>query len=319
MPSNASSRHARSATVDRFAASINDALEILADRASEKLPRETGSVDALPSLLEQCRSISKEGRNSPAEPIRTIHHFACTGGTLLTKCIASLPNTQLLNEVDPLSKLREPSIGEFTPTNLIQLVRNGTRSVDDAVLIDIFLRGVESIYDYARRKGLRLIIRDHAHSLFCIGTAIEKRPTLREMLETKHRVRSIITVRNPVDSYLSLMNNGWEHFEPFNINEYALRYMSFLDRYDGIKIVKYEDFVADPYSSMREIADAIELPYAADFRDIFYVHRLSGDSGRKSPKIEEKTRRSVSESMHGEILNSSVLNTLCNRLGYEPE
>ncbi len=39
------------------------------------------------------------------QPIRIIQHLSCTGGTLISKFLAAMPNVVLLNEVNPLSQL----------------------------------------------------------------------------------------------------------------------------------------------------------------------------------------------------------------------
>ena len=36
--------------------------------------------------------------------IRTIHHLACTGGTLISKCISSMPETALISEINPMNR-----------------------------------------------------------------------------------------------------------------------------------------------------------------------------------------------------------------------
>lgn len=72
------------------------------------------SNEPLPSLLQLISA--DQGQK---EQIRTIHHFACTGGTLIAKCLASMPNTQFISEIEPHSNMT--SKAKFTPTNFIEL------------------------------------------------------------------------------------------------------------------------------------------------------------------------------------------------------
>jgi len=37
--------------------------------------------------------------------IHTLHHLACTGGTVLSKCLAAMPRVALVSEVNPLNRL----------------------------------------------------------------------------------------------------------------------------------------------------------------------------------------------------------------------
>ena len=36
--------------------------------------------------------------------LRSIHHLACTEGTLISKCIASMPDVALISEVNPMNR-----------------------------------------------------------------------------------------------------------------------------------------------------------------------------------------------------------------------
>ena len=71
-----------------------------------------------------------------SEPIRTIHHFACTGGTLISKCIATMPNTQMLSEVDPLSTMLQSKKPKFALTDIIILMQQSTRGIESGLIID---------------------------------------------------------------------------------------------------------------------------------------------------------------------------------------
>ena len=43
--------------------------------------------------------------NSLSRPFaRAIHHFACSGGTVISKCVAAMPHVALLSEVNPLNR-----------------------------------------------------------------------------------------------------------------------------------------------------------------------------------------------------------------------
>ena len=54
--------------------------------------------------------------------LRIIHHWPCSGGTLISKCIASLSNIIFLNEVHPYAYIRHMKTNEkeYLPTDLIQ-------------------------------------------------------------------------------------------------------------------------------------------------------------------------------------------------------
>jgi hypothetical protein len=273
-------------------------------------------AEPLPSLLEQCRSLTERLPADP-EPVRTVHHFACTGGTLIAKCLACMPNTQLLSEVEPLSRLKNKLYQtRFYPTDLIESVRASSRGSDTAVEADLFLAGLHVVYRDCQRKGLRLILRDHTHSRYCVGTDVSKTPDLRSLVGGAYPVRAIVTVRHPLDSFLSLQKMGWLHFEPPSLDEYCTRYLRFLDDYEGVPLFKYEDFVERPEAEMRAMCEALQLPFAEGFEDLFSVHRLSGDSGRVSDRITPRERRPTPEAVKEEAKHSASHADLCRLLHY---
>lgn len=274
----------------------------------------TPGPDPLPSLLEQCGRLAGVGEEPAVEPIRTIHHFACTGGTLITKCLACSANIQVLSELDPLSS--KSSAGLFNPTDLIQLLQHGNRGISMKERLELFMAGFSALYDSATRKGLRLLIRDHTHSHFCVGGELPERPTLQRILSERFTLHSVLTVRNPLDSWLSLVNNGWVEFMPDTLDEYARRYLAFLDAYSATRIFKYEDFVENPDEILTGICAELRLPVPDDYQQLFGVHNFSGDSGRRGAVISSRERRPVTEEVLDSASASRSFQALCDKLHY---
>ncbi len=306
-----------SVTWQHFREQIGEALQLLQDHGRfEGAGRAPAPAISLPSLLEQCREISEQAETEP-EPIRSIHHFACTGGTLISRCLATSPNVRMLSELDPLSRM--PHDGMFLPNNLIALARTGMRPVGDEVAVKIFLAGLLALRTETRRIGQYLVLRDHAHSLFCTEAEISDRPGLREILVTAEiSVVSLVTVRHPLDSFLSLQEHGWLHFTPATLEEYAQRYLEFLDRHAGIQILRYEDFISDPEGRLSWSCEILRIPFNPEFRNLFQAVQLSGDSGRRGDEITPRPRRPISDDVARQLSNSPSYNQLCERLDYDP-
>ena len=298
-------------------ADLDDALNLLreyhsSDSAGLTLP------EPLPSLLQQCESLCAEF--APAEPIRSIHHLACAGGSLISKCIAALPNVVLLSEIDPLSRMQVAAPGTkppFAPTDIIRALYHATRTGTDDIVIKLFRAAVAILREELPLRGLRLVLRDHPHSRFCTDVLPESRPTVHELLVETFAVRSVITVRHPLDSFLSLDKNNWRHFNPFTLEEYASRYIAFIDRHQGLPIVSYETFVAAPNPTLEEICGHLALDFHPLAVDLIGVIRISGDSGRTSAAIGPRPRRQLPEVIEQQR-RSDVYRDLCSRLGYEP-
>lgn len=297
-------------------ASLEDSLDLLSDYRDPR-PEAGLPAEPLPSLLEQCVSMVTAER--PPEPLRSVHHMACTGGTLICKCIAAMPNVTLLSEIDPLSRLSLPPPGKtpmFRPTDLIYSGRVALRPLDDDTIVTVFNAAVEALREALAGRGQHLCLRDHAHSQFCTMADPEARPTLLELLQGVAPVRAVVTVRHPVDSYLSVQKNAWLHFRPDTIDEYARRYMLFLDRHEGVETLRYEDFVAAPEPELERICDLLALPFVPGAEALLQVVTMSGDSGRKSDRISARPRRPVPDPLQAAARQSAALGQLCDRLGY---
>lgn len=305
-------------TAERLASAIDEALALLSELPQAAVKTQVPVAERPPaSLLDECLDLCARHEAKPAEPIRTIHQFACTGGTLISKCLAAMPNVQLLSEVDPLSELVGGPKPRFAPTDLITLARQSTRGIPPEVLREIFLSGIRTIYADATARGLYLVLRDHSHSQFCVGNAVPERPGLRAIVASAFPVKSVITVRHPRDSYLSLKANGWVHFRPQTFEEYCIRYLSFLDAHAGLPIYRYEDFVDAPARVMAEICGQLALPYIEDFDSVFSVFNLTGDSGRRGGVIGRRSPRPADPEIEADIAASTSYHLLLQRLGYE--
>ncbi|WP_112478442.1 hypothetical protein [Vibrio variabilis] len=108
-----------------FKKQLDDALELLESSEQIKqlnLPQVTGAlmVDT-ESLLDRCDQVCKK-HEQEKPTIRVIHHLACSGGTLVSKCISAMPNVYLLSEIHPFTELgMDLDNPSYRPTDLISL------------------------------------------------------------------------------------------------------------------------------------------------------------------------------------------------------
>lgn len=273
-------------------------------------------------LLDLIRQAERLLDAVPApQPVRSIHHLACTGGTLISKAIAGLPGTVLLSEIDPLSEMTIRCTGKapFAPTDLILSLRHSVRPTPPEMLVEIFLASVEVTAKELARRGQQLVIRDHAHSQFSYQRVdASARPTLREMLARRFTTRSIVTVRHPLDAYLAVSQHGWIKYENDTLEEYCRRTQEFLRRHDGIPILLYEDFILDPKAVLREICEHLDLPYSDIALDVMGSIRLTGDSGRSEAVIAPRPRRPIPDKIETQRADSACYQALCAKFGYNP-
>jgi len=249
--------------------------------------------------------------------VRLVQHLSCSGGTLICKCLAGLPNVSVLSEVNPLSKLHvESNPPGFAPSDLVYLCKRSNLPDIEELQENIFKAEMAVIAKHARTLGKHLLIREHSHSDYMEGTETRGSSTVKRLLQDQFPVLSILTVRHPADSYLSLDQLGWKRFAPGTFDEYCRRYSLFIEHNKKTPLYKYEDFVNDPQSEMRRICESLELPFNEDFEDVFDIYALSGDSGRTSSVIQKRERRAYEDSFKAELDSSAEYAELCERLDY---
>lgn len=269
------------------------------------------------SLLDRCMQISEEYA-PPPRVVRSIHHFACTGGSLISKCLHAMPCVHLISEVHPLSRLHIPTgKQQFTPTDMVTAAYNaGLPNLNDLSL-KIFESDVELMLEHSEKRGFYPVFRMHSHTDFCVGPeALNAQPLSYGRLSSFEH-KKVVTVRDPVDSYASLVHNGWLHHEPTTFDEYCKRYLAFIEWFDDDEIFYYEDFVANPAKELKKICLRLQLPYAEFFQEYFDSRSISGDSGRKSRKICALPSRELSADLRHEVETSLNYDALIRRLPYK--
>jgi hypothetical protein len=253
--------------------------------------------------------------DSPPKPlIRTIHHLACTGGTVISKCVAAMPHVALLSEVNPLNRFG----ADFEPTNPLLMLERSHRQLAMEEIRDDFQHQIAQAVKICVEDCVDLVIRDHSHTDFCMGENAAALTPICDFLGEDYELLSAVTVRHPLDSYLGLVAQGWEtQFSPSSLEEYASRYLCFLDRYRNLPVFRYEDFSLNPAAFMVGLCSSLELVYDPGFEQRFGKIHLSGDSGRSSNvEISPRPRREVPGQIRDEMESSNAYAELISRLRY---
>ena len=304
---------------------LDDALNLLDKNDVSARPdsESTNSVNHLQlneakSLIERCEKAFENSALNTKPTIRVIHHLACSGGTLVSKCVAALPNVFLLSELHPTSRLHmgggKP---KFLPSDVITQSRYASVPDVDSLAWKIFTDSIKATEQHVSSFGGHLVIREHTHSDFCVGESFTTHSSVVEHLLSEFNVRRVATLRNPIDSYLSLLSNNWEHFQPKGFNEYCKRVHAFVSDYDAEQIIKYEDFVENPKDSVQRMAKALDLPFSDGFLDTFDIFKVTGDSGRGGSTIAKRERRELSSQLLKEITTSKYFKKIAKKFRYE--
>ena len=271
--------------------------------ASKNADLELDLIDAQ-SLLDRCVQISEEYA-PPSLVIRSIHHFACTGGSLISKCLHAMPGAHVISEVHPLARQHvDIRKQKFTPTDTITAAFYAGVPRMDELALKIFEKDVLLILEQAERYGFLPIFREHSHTDYCVGEApLAAQPMqFGALANAKHK--RLVTVRDPVDSYASLTSNGWLDHQPPTFDEYCNRYLKFLESFDETEIFYYEDFVLSPAREMTKMCAHLDIPYSGFFEQVFDVRSISGDSGRRSSTISARSSRKFDTALRQELESS---------------
>ncbi|MFM7264252.1 MAG: hypothetical protein ACKOZW_01380 [Cyanobium sp.] len=258
----------------------------------------------------------------PLPRLRLLHHWACSGGTLFAKVAASLPQVLLLNEVHPYAHLRhlEPQPRAYLPSDLCHQLAQSHNGRDPVLVLATFCGGLEALLRRAEAQGQRVVVRSHDHIDFFTGVLPGLRFTLVEAMAGRCRPLRLLTVRHPLDCWLSLRLTDWVHQTAFaSAEEFFRRCLAMLEAAEGVPHLRYEGFVTEPMRGLAQLTTTLELPFDPTALERFGRVVLSGDSGRSSAVIEARPRRLVDADLHRELGASSRYAELCDRLAYSDD
>lgn len=229
--------------------------------------------------------------------IASIHHLASTGGTIISKCIAAMPGVYLLSELHPFRANRP----QFDPMAVAAQFQAKYGALSDNEMRAAFTAQVAVVARCAGRTRRNLVLRDHAHSDFCVPDA-PMRPTLLEtLLRAGYQVHAVVTIRDPVESYLSMLQEGWRGL---GFDEYCQRWIAFLECYRGRPVYRYEDFCDDPGQQVASLCRDLHVSFDPGFSSRIRDQKLTGDSGRRSDEIGARTAKPIPPELLRDIRTS---------------
>ena len=260
-------------------------------------------------------------------PIRVLHHWACSGGTIISRSIASLPKVLLLSEVHPLAylRLKEPST-EYSPTDIIQQLSLQQNGRDPSLCISTWQGSILYLNSTLRHQNKILVLRSHSHIDFFCGGLTSRVPMISRSLTGYAPLIELLTVRHPLDTWLSILKNGWHnHFHTKELEVFCGRALKMLKGCEGMSWIRYEEFTLNPQEVLRLVAELFQLNEGKEHTQNLKNIKLSGDSGRSSDVIGMRPRQPIPSKELIAIRqalaagNTSNYILLCNELGYEPD
>ncbi|MDZ4735736.1 MAG: hypothetical protein SGJ07_05250 [Rhodospirillaceae bacterium] len=223
--------------------------------------------------------------------VRVLLHLARTGGTLISRCLASMAGVAVLSEIHPAGAAIHYPV--YDPVEQAMrwygLVDEGERARLGRTTPECFADAIALIRERAEARGLALVIRDWTQ-LDYLGAPFRRETAARSetiaALEDRFEIRSFATVRHPIGQWLSLRRIPGT--KELTLEGFLAGYRRFAEDAVAMGFVRYEDFTAAPEVGLRQIATGLALPYDPSFVDRWTEYRhMTGDT----PAADESTRR----------------------------
>lgn len=240
-----------------------------------------------------------------------LQHLACSGGTIFTRAVSTIPGTVVISEVHPDRNLQSKFDPVWQFLTAYKLLRVG----DEKALHDQFLNSIEFISDVCRRESRQLVIRDHFHHDFERNV-----PSItNRVLSERFDVQRIYLARDPVDVWIALRERGWSGtllLKDF-LNKWLDTWKGF-ENTSACSRYSYEEFCENPSDAINEISLSMGRIWNETLLKYLYDRKnMTGNSGRDGGGI--KRRRTQYELLAFEdvklISSSNVYREICDSLG----
>jgi len=211
-------------------------------------------------------------------PVLTIHSLVGTGANCLTRVVAALPNTFVLNEVSPAGhKLAMSRFNAIDPLEQSFVKKTDRLVLSEQQHCELFANRLHPIIDHCRERKLVLVIRDFSHADYFFDKSPNS-PTLPKalaLLEDHIDIRSVMFVRFPFASFLSAKANRLIDSVP-QYEDYCTRYMDFVNDYVGVPRIRYEDYTMSPQATLQKLCRDMDLTFSDDALRKFSDVELTG-------------------------------------------
>lgn len=240
--------------------------------------------------------------------VRMIHGLARSGGTIISRCIAALPDVVLYSEIhaDGPIQIGRPS-GQIAHSGSI-LWQTETwypaihRHLGDIDTLDNRLRNdadvLKRVIEASYAENRLPVIRDWSFGDF-IGWPVEAEPgnrlSVHEALAADHDISALVILRHPLACFMSYLQSNPANMAYLSlpgIEKFMAGYRRFLEATANKPRLRYEDFLADPNTAIRKAAEALQLTFIEGFADNWSDRaRITGDATASRSQAIGMTRQ----------------------------
>ena len=197
--------------------------------------------------------------------IPIFYAFARSGGTLVNRCLGSIPGNVVLSEVNPYCSVIE---AEQQAKDWFSLM---SETEYQAVCHESYAGKINYIATKARLAAQKLIVRDWVTVNFladCLGdNLLTPSQVLEQEVYLSHygfEILPVVICRHSADVYESLVRT-FAQFRTLPINEFGSAYFEYTKAVCRYPIFHYEDICQNPEKFIEKICHILEINYNPSF------------------------------------------------------
>ena len=242
-------------------------------------------------------------------------NFGRSGGTVLNQCLALLPNTIVLSEVNKLG-------GGGGLQNFDNIKDQAANWYNIKLKSETFEEQILELAEYCQTYNKKLIIRDWVYINFVPTQKNAFRPSyeldtylfLREHFD----VNPFLLVRNTIDCWIS--------YKMPEINSFIKDYKRFIEKvtsYD-IPIFYYEQFVRSPSNELKTICASLNVTFKDVINKAPHYKNVNGDiqpnfnSRGQKGAIRPLKRKIIPFQLVKQVNSNEDFKRINTLLNYEP-
>lgn len=261
--------------------------------------------------------------NTEKPPVAIYHALHRSGGTLIGRCLGSLPGVTLLSEVNPKApvafKILQPAYQAYFWQKLFD------NQTSETVGRLPFEEQIEVIYEKSTARGDRLLLRDWPYVDF-IAHPWDCDPkgslSLAECLENRFELFRIAVVRHPLDQWLSWLNyEGAADARTFGFAPFLSAVRRFTEATRSLPLFRYEQFIDSAEETLKAMCVELRLPYDPVFLSRWRHYRqITGDELEPfyaAPTIKRKNKRKIPAKWLVEAESNDDYQFVLETWGYE--
>ena len=277
--------------------------------------------------------------------IYTIHNSAASGGSICSQVVAASTNSVLVSEIAPLGWQLHPQAhkrqrlhGGFRPGNpLAHALLSSGKDLSNRLKLKSFAAQLLVSIEHANDQNMNILLREHTHSAWAFGRKnqhIHLLEFLRDDSNWKPQgvalnlARPVLTVRHPLDNYLSAREKGWhsryslDHsFDGYCKSLYSLQ-ANLVQNWNAI-VLRYEDLCLSCLGFVETLSGLLGAEGVVSAPSIVDINKVSvtGKSGRKTQDISLRPRQAdlIDVELSEHVSASEWYTKLCDVNGYNSE